>query len=111
MSWVTVKTPYAPEPLACILRSGITSRSKCASFSRNQTSCSSIGPPGPPGATKPFLPTAGGRVRGAFPTTPPPPPPPPAPARGFFFFFGSGGGGPPVLGKKKFRSPRGRGGP
>src|SRR5689334_9536266 len=28
-------------------RSGMTSRSKCASFSRNHTSCSSIGPRGP----------------------------------------------------------------
>src|SRR5690606_3687244 len=28
-------------------RSGITSRSKCASFSRNHTSCSNIGPRGP----------------------------------------------------------------
>src|SRR3990172_6116327 len=47
MSWVTVKVPYAPEPLACMRRSGITSRSKWASFSRNQTSCNSIGPRGP----------------------------------------------------------------
>jgi hypothetical protein len=47
MSWVTVKVPKAPEPLACIRRSGITSRSKWASFSRNQTSWSSIGPRGP----------------------------------------------------------------
>jgi hypothetical protein len=28
MSWVTVKVPYAPDPLACMRRSGITSRSK-----------------------------------------------------------------------------------
>src|SRR5450756_97584 len=47
MSWVTVKVPNAPEPLACMRRSGITSRSKWASFSRNQTSWSSIGPRGP----------------------------------------------------------------
>jgi len=33
--------------LACMRRSGITSRSKCASFSINQTSCSSAGPRGP----------------------------------------------------------------
>ena len=44
MSWVTVKVPNAPDPLACIRRSGITSRSKLASFSRYHTSCSSIGP-------------------------------------------------------------------
>ena len=37
MSWVTVKVPKAPEPLACMRRSGMTSRSKWASFSRNQT--------------------------------------------------------------------------
>src|SRR4030081_1550634 len=47
MSWVTVKAPWAPEPLACIRRSGITSRSKCASFSISQMSCSSVGPRGP----------------------------------------------------------------
>src|SRR3990172_5375903 len=47
MSWVTVKVPYAAEPLACMRRSGITSRSKWASFSRNHTSCSSSGPRGP----------------------------------------------------------------
>src|SRR4030066_150268 len=47
MSWVTVKVPKAPEPLACMRRSGITSRSKWASFSRYQTSCSSAGPRGP----------------------------------------------------------------
>src|SRR5664279_595788 len=47
MSCVTVKAPNAPEPLACMRRSGITSRSKWASFSRNQTSWSSIGPRGP----------------------------------------------------------------
>ena len=47
MSLVTVNVPKAPEPLACMRRSGITSRSKWASFSRNQTSCSSIGPRGP----------------------------------------------------------------
>src|SRR5690625_1100634 len=47
MSLVTVNLPKAPEPLACIRRSGITSRSKWASFSRNQTSWRSIGPRGP----------------------------------------------------------------
>jgi hypothetical protein len=35
---------YAPQPLACILRSGITSRSKCASFSISQMSWSKAGP-------------------------------------------------------------------
>ena len=38
MSLVTVKVPNAPEPLACMRRSGITSRSKCASFSMNHGS-------------------------------------------------------------------------
>src|SRR6202022_3914382 len=47
MSWVTVKGPYAPQPLACMRRSGITSRSKCAIFSISQMSCSSAGPRGP----------------------------------------------------------------
>jgi len=47
MSWVTVKVPKAPEPLACMRRSGMTSRSKWASFSRYQTSWSSTGPRGP----------------------------------------------------------------
>src|SRR5471032_2876625 len=47
MSWVTVKVPKAPEPLACMRRSGITSRAKWASFSRCQTSCSRTGPCGP----------------------------------------------------------------
>ncbi len=47
MFFVTVKVPKAPEPLACMRRSGITSRSKCASFSRYQTSCKSMGPRGP----------------------------------------------------------------
>src|ERR1700722_3470196 len=47
MSFVTVKVPKPPAPFACIRRSGITSRSKCASFSRNQTSCRSAGPRGP----------------------------------------------------------------
>src|SRR5207302_2036737 len=37
----------APEPLACIRRSGITSRSKCASFSRNQMFWSNAGPRSP----------------------------------------------------------------
>src|ERR1700720_4194176 len=44
MSWVTVKVPWAPQPLACMRRSGITSRSKCANFSISQISCSSAGP-------------------------------------------------------------------
>src|ERR1700712_2382577 len=47
MSWVTVKVPNAPDPFACMRRSGITSRSKWASFSRNHTSSSSAGPRGP----------------------------------------------------------------
>src|SRR3979490_1790210 len=47
MSWVTVKVPWAPQPLACMRRSGITSRSKCAIFSISQMSCSSAGPRGP----------------------------------------------------------------
>src|ERR1700674_5280715 len=47
MSCVTVKVPCAPQPLACIRRSGITSRSKCASFSSSQISCSKVGPRGP----------------------------------------------------------------
>ena len=47
MSCVTVNVPYAPLPLACMRRSGITSRSKCASFSRSHTSCRRTGPRGP----------------------------------------------------------------
>jgi len=47
MSWVTVKVPNAPEPLACMRRSGITSRTKLASFSWSHTSCASSGPRGP----------------------------------------------------------------
>src|SRR5579863_5507780 len=47
MSWVTVKVPWAPDPLACMRRSGITSRWKCASFSISQTSWSNAGPRGP----------------------------------------------------------------
>src|SRR5580698_6502122 len=47
MSWVTVKAPNAPDPLACIRLSGITSRWKLASFSRSHTSCKSAGPRGP----------------------------------------------------------------
>src|SRR5258708_26956928 len=47
MSWVTVKVPWAPQPLACMRRSGITSRSKCAIFSISQMSCSRAGPRGP----------------------------------------------------------------
>src|ERR1700739_4391163 len=44
MSCVTVKVPCAPAPLACMRRSGMTSRSKWASFSISQRSCSSAGP-------------------------------------------------------------------
>src|SRR6202521_4864769 len=44
MSCVVVKVPYAPQPLACIRRSGMTSRSKCASFSISQMSWSRAGP-------------------------------------------------------------------
>src|SRR4051812_33468997 len=47
ISCVTVKVPWAPQPLACMRRSGITSRSKCASFSSSQMSCNSAGPRGP----------------------------------------------------------------
>src|SRR5690349_15297877 len=47
MSCVTVKVPWAPQPFACMRRSGITSRSKCASFSISQMSCKSAGPRGP----------------------------------------------------------------
>ncbi len=47
ISCVTVKVPKAPDPLACIRRSGITSRLKSASFSSNQTSCSILGPRSP----------------------------------------------------------------
>ena len=41
---LTVKVPKAPEPLACMRRSGMTSRSKCASFSISQMSWRSAGP-------------------------------------------------------------------
>src|SRR6267142_1529388 len=44
MSCVTVNVPWAPQPLACMRRSGITSRSKCANFSISQISCRSAGP-------------------------------------------------------------------
>src|ERR1700694_3414878 len=47
MSCVTVKGRWAPEPLACMRRSGITSRAKWASFSISQTSCNRAGPRGP----------------------------------------------------------------
>ena len=47
MSWVTVKAPKAPEPLACMRRSGTISRTKLASFSFSHTSCASSGPRGP----------------------------------------------------------------
>src|SRR5260370_32980354 len=46
MSWVTVNVPKAPAPFACIRRSGITSRSKCAIFSRSQMFSSNAGPRG-----------------------------------------------------------------
>ena len=44
---VTLKVPYAPEPFACMRRSGMTSRSKCASFSIIQLSWSIMGPRSP----------------------------------------------------------------
>src|SRR5258706_6990487 len=44
MSCVTVKVPWAPQPLACMRRSGIPSRSKGAIFSISHMSCSSAGP-------------------------------------------------------------------
>src|ERR1700754_272764 len=44
MSWVTFSVPNAPEPFACTRRSGITSRSKCASFSMSHMSCKATGP-------------------------------------------------------------------
>ena len=47
MSFVTVNVPNAPEPLACIRRSGITSLSKCAICSKKYQSCISKGPLGP----------------------------------------------------------------
>src|SRR5882757_7508220 len=47
MSLVTVNVPWAPQPLACMRRSGMTSRSKCASFSISQMSWSKAGPRGP----------------------------------------------------------------
>src|SRR3546814_5470898 len=49
MSWVTVKVPKAPEPLACMRRSGITWRTKLPSVSCSHTSCDSSGPRGPAG--------------------------------------------------------------
>src|SRR5204863_511334 len=47
MSWVTVKVPNAPEPLACMRRSGMISRLRLASFSSSHTSSISSGPRGP----------------------------------------------------------------
>lgn len=47
MSPVTLNVPYAPEPFACMRRSGMTSRSKCASFSIIQLSWSIMGPRSP----------------------------------------------------------------
>src|SRR3546814_9766298 len=47
MSLVTVKVPKAPDPLACMRRSGFTSRTKLPSFSCSHTSCDSSGPRGP----------------------------------------------------------------
>src|SRR6266851_5480576 len=44
MSCVTVKVPWAPAPLACMRRSGMTSRWKWASFSISQMSWRSAGP-------------------------------------------------------------------
>src|SRR5665647_2023758 len=46
-SSVTSRTPKAPEPLACGLRSGTRSRLKCAICSRKCTSCSRVGPLAP----------------------------------------------------------------
>src|SRR3546814_17019607 len=50
MSLVTVKVPTAPEPLACMRRSGLTSRTQLASFSLSHASCDSYGPRGPAAA-------------------------------------------------------------
>src|SRR5690625_7529423 len=47
ISLVTVKVPKAPEPLACMRRSGITSRTKLANFSFSQVSWAKRGPRGP----------------------------------------------------------------
>src|SRR5690625_1271277 len=47
MSLVTVKVPKAPEPLACMRRSGITSRTKLASVSFSQVSWAKSGPRAP----------------------------------------------------------------
>src|SRR5260370_4587898 len=47
ISCVTVKVPWAPQPFACMRRSGIACRSKCAIFWMCQMSCSSAGPRGP----------------------------------------------------------------
>src|SRR5260221_593620 len=47
ISWVTVKMPYAPDPLACTTRSGMRSRLKCAIFSNNRKSSRTIGPRSP----------------------------------------------------------------
>src|SRR5690606_13595566 len=41
------KGTESPEPLACIRRSGITSRTKFASFSFSHKSCASTGPRAP----------------------------------------------------------------
>ncbi|KAL7699147.1 hypothetical protein N2W54_004099 [Lotmaria passim] len=57
MSCVTVKVPKAPEPLACMRRSGISSRSKWASFSSSHTSCSSVGPRRPAVIVSSLFPT------------------------------------------------------
>jgi hypothetical protein len=46
-SWVTVKVPNAPAPLACGRRSTTFSRLKWASVSTRCTSCSTSGPLGP----------------------------------------------------------------
>src|SRR5690606_40261246 len=47
MSWVTVKVPKAPDPLACIQIGRASCRERVAIFSRNQKSCINIGPLGP----------------------------------------------------------------
>src|SRR6476619_7790934 len=46
-SSVVSKTPNAPPPLACTLRSGTRSRLKCAIWPRKWKSCSRIGPSEP----------------------------------------------------------------
>src|SRR5579859_5715366 len=47
MSFVTVNSPKAPEPLACTTRSGMRSRLKWASFSKRWKSSKTMGPRSP----------------------------------------------------------------